>query len=56
MSPEELLTYINTGGLVAVLVYQLWRMETGKLISRDVLDEIIAAVVQRVLEELDQLP
>lgn len=50
---EEVLTYINSAGIIGVLVYQLWRMETGHLISRDVLDEIITAVVQRVLEELE---
>lgn len=52
MEFPDLLTMINTGGLVAVLVYQLWRMETGKIVSRDVLDEIITAVVAKVMEEL----
>lgn len=52
MEPSDILTYFNTAGVVGVLVYQLWRMETGKLISRDVVDEIITAVVKRVLDEL----
>lgn len=53
MTPPEILTYINTGGIIAVLVYFLWLGITGKVVSRNVLDEIITAVVKAVMDELN---
>lgn len=52
MNPQEILTLINTGGLVAALIYGMWLGLTGRVIPAAILKEIIAAVVAEVLEQL----
>lgn len=54
MTPSEILTLLNTGGLVAALVYGLHLGLSGRVIPRDLLDEIISSVVREVLANLDE--
>lgn len=53
MDAAEILTYINTGGIVAVLVWMVHLGLTGKVVPRDLLDEVISSVVREVLRELN---
>lgn len=52
MEATEILTLINTGGLVGALVYGIWLGLTGRVIPRDLLDEIITSVVREVIKQL----
>lgn len=52
MEATEILTLINTGGLVGALVYGIHLGLTGRVIPRDMLDEIIVAVVREVIAQL----
>ncbi len=53
--PNVLINYINSGGVVALLSVFVWLGYTGRVVSSKHLETIIAAVVQQVLKELDEL-
>lgn len=50
-----ILNYINSGGVVALLVVLLWLGYSGRVISNQHLEKIIASVVKEVLKELREL-
>lgn len=50
-----MLNYINSGGVVALLVLLLWLGYSGRVISHKHLETIIATVVKEVLKELREL-
>jgi hypothetical protein len=51
---QTILTAINTGGLVAALIYGLYLGLSGKVIPVSLLHQIIAQVVEEVLDELEK--
>lgn len=55
MDLQQLLPLINTGGVVALLLFQALLFFRGDIISRKVLDDIITATVVRVLREMERL-
>jgi len=53
MEPQEILTIINTGGLVGALVYGIYLGLSGKVVPVSLLRDVISQVVREVLEQLD---
>jgi hypothetical protein len=51
---QTALTAINTGGLVAALLYGLYLGLSGKVVPASLLRQIISQVVEEVLDELSQ--
>lgn len=50
--PNVILNYINSGGVVALLVALLYLGYTGRVVSSHHIEKIIAAVVKEVLEQI----
>lgn len=55
MEPDVVIQYINSGGVVAVLVVLSWLGYSGRLVSSAHLDRIVAQVVKEVLRQLKEL-
>ena len=53
MEMIDVLSLINSGGVIAVLLLVLNLMFKGKLVSSAVVSSIVAETVRRVLENLD---
>lgn len=53
--PDVIFTYINSGGVVGLLVLMLWLGYSGRVVSSRHVESIIAQVVRQVLKELDEL-
>lgn len=51
---NEILTYLNTGGIVAVLVVGLHAFATGAVLPKDATKRIIRETVYELLEELER--
>lgn len=47
-------TAINTGGLIAALVYGLYLGLTGKVVPVGLLRQIVSQVVEEVIDELEK--
>ena len=53
-SPNVILNYINSGGVVALLVIMLYLGYTGRVVSSRHVESIIAQVVRQVLKEMNE--
>ncbi len=51
---QEILTLVNSGGVVAILLYILHTFMTGKVVSRSVVRSIVVETVDRLLSELEK--
>ena len=52
METVEIVSLINTGGVVAVLVFQAALFLRGDIVSKKVVDAIVRATVEALLDEL----
>ncbi len=53
-SVADILTLVNSGGVVVLLVVILQYMVTGKIVSRSVVRAIVVETVDRMLSELEK--
>lgn len=53
MTAPELLTYVNSAGVIGLLVLAVWLGYSGKVVPSSLLDEIVRATVIAILEELE---
>lgn len=51
---QNILTLVNSGGVVAILLYILHTFMTGKVVSRAVVRSIVVETVDRVISELEK--
>ncbi len=49
----DILTLVNAGGVVAILLVFLRLMVTGQIVSRSVVRAIVRETVERVMRELE---
>lgn len=54
-TPNVILNYINSGGVVALLVALLWLGYSGRVVSSKHVESIITQVVREVLKELERI-
>ena len=54
-APNLLVNYINSGGVVALLVLLLWLGYSGRVVSTSHLEKMIAVIVKEVLTQLKEL-
>lgn len=54
MTAPELLTYVNSAGVIGLLSLAIWLGYSGKVIPSALLDEIVRATVLAILEEMEE--
>lgn len=53
--PTLIIQYINSGGVVALLVVFSWLAYSGRVVSSTHLERIVAQVVKEVIRQLKEL-
>ena len=52
---KPLLDLVESGGIVALLIFMVWAFFSGNLVSRRTVEDIVASIVSKVDEKMDAL-